>query len=49
MAKIFKNGKYKGKKVDWVKAVDPNYYRWAAWNAPNLIVDDRCGLDSVEP
>jgi len=39
MAKIFKNGKYKGKKADWVKSVDPNYYRWAMWNAPGLVVD----------
>lgn len=40
MAKIFKNGKHKGKKAEWVKAVDPQYYRWAMWNAPSLIIDD---------
>ena len=40
MAKIFKNGKHKGKKADWVRAVDPRYYSLAIMNAPGLIIDD---------
>jgi hypothetical protein len=40
MAKIFKNGKHKGRKAEWVRTVDPNYYRWAIANAPGLIIDD---------
>jgi hypothetical protein len=40
MARIFKNGKYKGKTVEWVKARDYKYFCWAANNAPGLMVDD---------
>lgn len=40
MAKIFRNGKYRGKKVEWVRIYAHSYYQWAIRNAPNLIIDD---------